>query len=42
MKRGETLGVRQRLTTLFKVVAVFDFSFAKGSFVNLTWWVSVL
>jgi hypothetical protein len=33
---SETLGVRYRVAALFIVVAVFNFSFAKGDFIHLT------
>jgi hypothetical protein len=37
VESGETLGIRWRLATLFVVVAVFNFSLAKGGFVDFTW-----
>jgi hypothetical protein len=42
MERSETLGVGYRVAPLFIVIAVFNFSFAKSGFVNLTWWMTIL
>jgi len=41
VERSETLGVRYRVAALFIVVAVLNFSFAKGGFVDITCWMAV-